>query len=227
MPTIHIGGDAVPACIHITGLMCFPNDEEKSNHWIARALVGLAADSENELGSEQVGVWLGQMLEPFGGFRLLANATLIGQTNGLMQDVQPRIREGRRVGTMLHVAVMEHARGQQVSIAELCKVVRSADVQSELPESHKTVGGPRSAHNEWSRFRCVAHLWAAYVARVQLVDVEAQRWIPFDLLPGGIPAFLDLAEEYLADGQKRFAKTGPNVPVLPKKSALRIRWEST
>jgi hypothetical protein len=81
-----------------------------------------------------------------------------------------------------------------------------------------TISSSTFNHTIWPKFRCVAHLWAAYLSRVMFDD---RRDFPCSV--GDLPAFLADAEGYRVMGESRKTKQSPKNTILPAGETIQFR----
>jgi len=204
MPELPVGGEAgaltVGDVFQIYTFMAHPRSEERRHEFHARVQEQLAASVQPILAAHlpanvaaaTTGANLGAWLQPFGGFPRLAGAPG-------MPEVLERLHEstwpGSIVGDLLIYLVQMNAAGIRASISKSVAIVVDYLKGATNASGRAGSGSARYVREQWSEFKPVAHLWAAFRAAGNRIGEG-----PESLTETGLSVHLALAEWFAQQG---------------------------
>jgi hypothetical protein len=126
---------------------------------------------------------------------------------------------GRIAGTVLHnVLDLIACDPDNASLGKAIEMALPSATQLSSSTFNCTISSSTFNHTIWRKFRCVAHLWAAYSSRAMFHD---QRDFPCTV--GDLPAFLADAEGYRVRGESQRTKQSPKNAILLAGETIRFR----
>lgn len=218
------GVDERFACLLITGIMCYPSDEQKRSVWMLRNLLAMAAEAvqgnDSIDYSREIGSWLGENIHCWGGWGALGKEVLCSKKRAhkiFTQETRARVRPGRISGFILRTMVLDE---RCKSLANVTEFLCSSNVQKELRkqgiepiyrERNEENGPKRNAYildKTWPKFKAAAHLWAALSAS-GFKNITPDIRLPLEQFkPGGLAGFLKLAESLRLGFEKKYPPKG-------------------
>lgn len=173
--------------------MLFPDDEEKREQMAWRTLVAAILAEAAEAGEENVTIDLADQVE------LVASAHL----DRLPEVLAKRTAAGRAAGDILQhlVAFAAHV-PEHASVHKATYVVCQQLKESSAQGRRKTPASRSWARTAWSQFKCVSHLWAAFLNFGELAKEAGMPDLHIvEASPEALFYFLTISEWYRHQGE--------------------------